>query len=250
MFNRRPVVAAILAVGLASSTMAVAQSVSAKPNKVSLCHYDADTDSYKLISVSGNGNAVNAHLAHGDGRPGDPVPTMEGSTFDDDCVPVADEMILAVAYTDTDDDGGAYDPDVDVLIAKVVDDGDGLPSTGDTIVMQQYPLDLDATAFGSFTTTTHTGTLEFATAELLRYSGSGGTFGFLVRDIGEAYEETGESPTRTLIQDGLGIQGGPNVDILQVDSGSPSAPNTEVPETIASTTQDDLFIDVEFYFTP
>jgi len=49
---------ALAAVGLSRAAQAVPM------DKVDLCHYDADTDTYHSISVSGN--ALDAHLAHGD----------------------------------------------------------------------------------------------------------------------------------------------------------------------------------------
>jgi hypothetical protein len=222
---------------------------------VPVCHYDADTGTYTSIAVSGNGKAVDAHLAHGDALPGDPVPTMPGNTFDDGCVPVPDEVILAVAYTDQDPDDGEYNADVDTLIAKVVGDGDGVPSTGDTIVTHQYPLDFDATAFGSFTMTAHTGALAFATAELLEYSSANGTFSFLTRDVGEVYAERVGTGYTTNLQDGHGIPRlpdppGPNVDILEVSTASPSAPDTEVHEVKRITTAGDQFVDVELRYRP
>lgn len=65
---------------------AQASIVMAKPNMVAICHYSEDSDSYRLLMVSGNGEAVSTHLAHGDAQPGDAVPTMPGYTFDDGCV--------------------------------------------------------------------------------------------------------------------------------------------------------------------
>jgi hypothetical protein len=42
-------------------------AIAAPVDKVSICHLDKDTGAYTLISV--NGNALNAHLAHGDFSP-------------------------------------------------------------------------------------------------------------------------------------------------------------------------------------
>jgi hypothetical protein len=69
--------------------------------------------------------------------------------------PVLPPPPLAVAYTNLDGVSG-FDPAVDLLIAKVVDDnGDGIPSVGDSIITAQYPLDLDAASFGTFAVTSH-----------------------------------------------------------------------------------------------
>ena len=51
--------------------------------QVELCHLDFDTGTYGLIRVAER--AVPAHLAHGDGGPGGPVPGREGVTFGPDC---------------------------------------------------------------------------------------------------------------------------------------------------------------------
>jgi hypothetical protein len=53
--------------------------------KVDVCHYDAETDAYQLITIADP--AVDAHIKHGDAQPGDAVPTMEGFEFDDTCTP-------------------------------------------------------------------------------------------------------------------------------------------------------------------
>ena len=53
--------------------------------KVDVCHYDAETDAYQLITIADP--AVDAHINHGDAQPGDAVPTMEGFEFDDTCTP-------------------------------------------------------------------------------------------------------------------------------------------------------------------
>lgn len=51
--------------------------------KSDVCHYDADAGTYALLNVADA--AVDAHIAHGDARPGDPVPTREGYVFDEAC---------------------------------------------------------------------------------------------------------------------------------------------------------------------
>ena len=69
--------AVVLGLGVVSPAMAA-------PNKVSVCHYEAEEidpdtgavidDFWTIISISGNGNAVNAHLAnHANGTDTDMV---------------------------------------------------------------------------------------------------------------------------------------------------------------------------------
>lgn len=57
----------------------------AKSDKSDVCHYDADAGTYALINVATA--ALLAHLAHGDARPGEAVPTLPGYDFDEACVP-------------------------------------------------------------------------------------------------------------------------------------------------------------------
>jgi len=58
----------------------------AMPAKVDVCHVD-EVGEYKLINVSER--AVERLLARGDSLPGDPVPTMDGFVFGEDCTAVA-----------------------------------------------------------------------------------------------------------------------------------------------------------------
>ena len=53
--------------------------------KVDVCHVTGN-GSYILITIAEP--ALPAHLNHGDGQPGDPVPGMEGFVFDESCEPV------------------------------------------------------------------------------------------------------------------------------------------------------------------
>ena len=53
--------------------------------KIDVCHLSEETTSYILISIATA--ALPAHLAHGDGQPGQPVPGQPGTLFGPDCVP-------------------------------------------------------------------------------------------------------------------------------------------------------------------
>jgi hypothetical protein len=61
--------------------------------KVKVCHRKAD-GSFKLINIGAP--ALDAHLAHGDAAPGDPVPGMAGYVFDDACVPELPPLVAPV----------------------------------------------------------------------------------------------------------------------------------------------------------
>ena len=51
--------------------------------KVQVCHHSEETNSYILISIAPP--ALPAHLAHGDGQPGEPVSGQFGMRFGPDC---------------------------------------------------------------------------------------------------------------------------------------------------------------------
>jgi len=127
--------------------------------KADVCHRTGDGE-WRRISVSVN--AVDAHRRQGGGLVHEAVPGVPGAVFDDSCAPVPSETILAVAYTDVIEDGQPYDPEVDVLIAKLVDsvDGDGTLGKGDKVVANRYPTTLtgpfEADAFEQSAFTEHT----------------------------------------------------------------------------------------------
>src|ERR1041384_424753 len=74
----------VLAITIATSTDFTAASSTAPQEKVQVCHKTGN-GSFHLISISIN--AESAHIAHGDGQPGDPVPNMAGFIFGDNCTP-------------------------------------------------------------------------------------------------------------------------------------------------------------------
>jgi hypothetical protein len=55
-------------------------------SKTALCHYDADNNTYHQITIADP--ALNAHIAHGDLFPGDPLPDGSGY-LDSECVATA-----------------------------------------------------------------------------------------------------------------------------------------------------------------
>ena len=74
---------------MTSPTLSAAHSVASiddKTNgKVDICHRTGGATTFILISIAPA--AVNAHLAHGDGRIGEPVPGQPGMRFGSDCQP-------------------------------------------------------------------------------------------------------------------------------------------------------------------
>lgn len=86
----------VLAITIAMSTGFTAASSTAPEEKVQVCHKTGN-GSFHLISISIN--AESAHVAHGDGQPGDPVPNMAGFIFGDNCTPTtAPPADLATGY--------------------------------------------------------------------------------------------------------------------------------------------------------
>ena len=102
----------------------------AKAEKVDICHATGN-GSFRLISVSAN--AVPAHLAHGDGLPGGPVPGMVGFEFDDECnaVEVLQTTTVTSAVLDFSSTGAGgqscppeYPQVLDAYLQDVGTDGD------------------------------------------------------------------------------------------------------------------------------
>ena len=177
----------------------------------------------------------------------------EGATSVDDCA----ESLLAVAYSNLDGIDG-YDPtSTDVLIAKLVDTNlDGTVSIGDTINTNQYPLDLDATAFGTFGTTAHTITTVLNTTDQSAgvQNAAGNFFVFGTGEFtsglatSETYREFGPrddgtgNEVRVTIDDANGAGG----DGLLAAQPAPSDPGTGVAFASVTRPGDDPFIDVDF----
>ncbi len=235
---------------LAGALVAIpAGAAVAKPEKVAVCHVN-DLGEWQLRSIPAVGGAVEAHLRHGDALPAETVPGMNGSTFDDSCTPVQDEFgetVFAVAYTDVNPSDGGYDPDVDVLIAKLIDGPgaalDGSPGIGDLIVTNRYPLGLTAPfAYGDFNVTTHTVTgISFVGAEFISVVVGGANFKWLNRSDSEAYNEdfNGDAGVgATSIVDA-------SSDLIIAQPPGPSQAQTLVNGFLVRA-GDDAFIDVEF----
>jgi hypothetical protein len=112
-------------------------TVAAKTDKAGVCHTNDEGD-YKLLNVSGN--ALSAHLEHGDGQPGDPVPGG-GFVLGPACELLPDtDGDGTPDHTDTDDDNdGQLDDDESACGSDPLDatslspdfDDDGVPDCTD-----------------------------------------------------------------------------------------------------------------------
>jgi hypothetical protein len=168
--------------------------------------------------------------------------------------PPPPETIFAVAYTDINTADGGYNPAVDVLIAKWVDDnGSGVADAGDKIITDQYPRDFGFSSFGTFGVTEHTVTGVLPTAGeqcgaeigdparvISFYSSSFG-------DLLEHFAEGDINAENSLWQDstGEGISGPDNMDTLDVMTASPSQPQDTFLSTRLDDFADDPFLDIE-----
>jgi len=66
-----------------SSLTAAASVASAGQGKIDICHRTQGSQEFMLLSVAAS--AAAGHMAHGDGRVGDPMPGAPGTTFGADC---------------------------------------------------------------------------------------------------------------------------------------------------------------------
>jgi hypothetical protein len=175
----------------------------------------------------------------------------------------ASHQMLAVAYSNLDGVDG-YDPaGSDVLIAKLVDtNDDGVPSVGDTVVADRYPVDFDASAFGRFRATTHTVTsilIDCCAASLYgdidggAGEPGGGTFQFIAepgtvdpRSLQESFSLCASSACA-----GFADSGYYSYQLVVADPGAPGDPDTVVPRNQVDPRTgvgvgDDAFVDADF----
>lgn len=68
------------------SPAAPGEAVAQGTSKIDICHRTEGAREFVLISVAAA--SVDAHLRHGDGRVGDPVPNQPGMVFGADCSPI------------------------------------------------------------------------------------------------------------------------------------------------------------------
>ena len=109
-------------------------SLADKPPVVTLCHVDDDSGTYRALTTPKGGNSIEAHLGHGDGRPGDEVPDVPDMYFDEDCS----------MFADADGDGVPDGEDVCPGGDDAADaDGDGVPDACDVCPVGDDAADAD-----------------------------------------------------------------------------------------------------------
>ena len=121
--------------------------VSAGQAKLLVCHARGNGSFGPVVVAQ---PAYQSHLDHGDGEVGGPVPGSVGHVFDEECLPeLAARPLLRV--TSVDESG------VEHLVAQwEVTNGDGLPSTGDTIRTGEFPLFTDTSGARTYVPATVT----------------------------------------------------------------------------------------------
>lgn len=231
---------------------------------------DAGLDAYSEHVSTGNTTLVQD--SHGDGipdqlvlqsgqGPSQPEDDLSLGNFDDTDGGFIDvelnPAVLAIAYTDVDpNDGPGFKDGTDVLIAKLVDSNfDGGPSIGDEVITDSYPLDFDASAFGSFGVTHHvvSGVEYSGPTTAVEVDGNTALIGF-VSQPGEydSYVERPNSAGNSVLLTDAYYAPGVFEDELNVLAGEgPSQPAVSVDLPGRLHTQDDGFLDVDIlYYSP
>jgi hypothetical protein len=236
----RRIVLAAITTAVLSLALAV-PALAGRATKVPICHHDSTTDSWSLISI--NVTAVASHLAHGDALPGT-------GPFDESCGLVDTATVFAVAWTDK-NANHTYELATDVLIARLIDgNGNDTLDSGDVIETGAYPLDFGASAFGSFTVTSHVvDSVSVVGGQTTVYDAAGHPFRWQTPAIwgAEQYVEAvaGLGAGAELDDSALGAQ-----DAILMKSFAPSVPAIEVGPILSSASStNDAFIDVAIYAT-
>jgi hypothetical protein len=177
--------------------------------------------------------------------------------------------LFAVAYTDIDPDDGGYNPDVDALIAKLVDGPpyDEIPGPGDAVITHSFPIDFDASEFATeLSITVHpvsavTNIYSGLRAQSEYCTELGGCYGgwFRFEHFPDGYDKYSESLYLTYPPTSGAWFHDYYVDIYSdelaiMESGSPSLPDLSLLGGDMSLTRvspgDDAFVDVDIYYSP
>lgn len=218
----------------------------AAPERVSVCHRTAAAtpEGREWVQLEVSSRSLQHHLAHGDLTPGELIPGSK-THLDADCVPQSlpateppsespqgPETVFAVAYSDMDPSSEAYNPETDILIAKLIDGpddaADGVVGPGDVVITAQYPKDFVMSEFGDFTVTEHTVTSTNALSEyscnvdagdaLFVWSSGQGDF--------DLYQEWFMGLSMTMLHDRR-TEAAMSDDEIQINSASPSQPTDD-----------------------
>lgn len=219
----------------------------AAPERVSVCHQTAAAtpEGREWVQLEVSSRSLQHHLAHGDLTPGEEIPGTE-THLDADCVPQSSpateppseppptpETVFAIAYSDMDPSSQGYDPEVDVLIAKLIDGpdaaADGVVGPGDMVVTARYPKDFTLSDFGNFTVTEHTVTsISLASEEYSCFVAAGDAFFVFSSGDGDfdLYQEWFSSLPMTKLHDKK-TEAVTSDDEILLNSASPSLPTDD-----------------------
>lgn len=218
----------------------------AAPDRVSVCHQTGagTPEGREWVHLEVSSRSLQHHLAHGDLTPGAMISGTD-TRLDADCVPQSSpasepppeppqtsEVVFAVAYSDMDPSSGGYDPEVDVLIAKLIDGpdaaADGVVGPGDVVITARYPKDFGASQFGDFTVTEHTVTSTNALSEYSCNVDVGDAFFVWSSGQGDfdLYQEWFMGLPMTRLHDKR-TETSMSDDEIQVNSASPSHPTDD-----------------------
>ena len=227
--------AALLSIAIGGTALA------AKPAKIQLCHLNPRTGAWSLITVVEK--KVDAHLAHGDGFPGEAVPGT-AETFGPDCTIQGDGSIFAVAWVDR-NGNHTYEADTDFLISKLVDANLNLTlDAGDEVITGGYPIDFTSEQFSVFNVTTHVVADTFVAAgRIVAFDAAENVYNWDTPSAEaprELYEERVLDNSLVLFWDGHATTQG---DRIVTNATAPSAPAIERDLYQENDTNDD-FVDV------
>ena len=247
-------------------TQAVDANFGTRGALTTLCHWDAVTQEFEVISV--NEHAVQAHLNHGDqlvDADGDGYTAIGSCTGSmDDCDDLdpnvnpeqgCDETVFAIAYSNLNGEDGYQEGSADVLISKLVDfNNDGVISPGDKVITHQCPTNFVPDSFADYTVREHVIDVFFGFANNAVTVGSDGINRFswnYLASNGEGYVEWIQGPNGYInyahIFDSFSYNNNFN-DAINNVSGSPSAPNQSV-LTYQTANGDHTFIDVDKFIS-
>lgn len=270
-------VAALAAVAVG---VAVTPATAGPPDKGNVCH-DGDAG-WEVINIAEP--AFEAHIEHGDAFPGEAVPGSPNLVFDDDCVPVTVvtdtdgdgvpddvdrcpgfddtidvdgqgvpdhcETVFAVAYRDVFTSPDGYDLTQDLLIAKLIDNGDGVVGAGDIVYAGDITTAFCCIAPIPFLDKVHVvSAVLYDTPTLVSVvTADGKRFDFAWNERFERYAEYFTLGARTTqLNDGFSF-GAP--DLIEINGGSPSEPDTVYINQQTTQAGDDAFVDVQISMTP
>jgi hypothetical protein len=194
---------------LARVSMTASVRVRGPEPQVRICHKAGPTG-YILIEI--NGNAEDAHRAHGDARPGEAVPGQPGKVFDESCAVVDENAAIDLEKaTNGQDADAAPGPTLtvgDTVQWTYVVTNTGEVPLGDVAVSDDQGVAVscpaDTLATGASMTCTASGTVQPDQYQNVGTATGTGLAGTLVTDSDPSHYFGGASITVSVTKDGAG----------------------------------------------